>query len=126
MRSHQRENPEIILTSDASGNWGCGAFWNDHWFQYKWSHNTLGLYITAKELLLIVFAVAVWGAQWQGKSMLCRCDNEAVVAIINTGTSKDCEAMPLMRCLFFITANAPYSHSFPWLNQHSRRRPVQE
>ena len=104
MRSHQRENPEIILTSDASGNWGCGAFWNDRWFQYKWSHTTLGLHITAKELLPIVFAVAVWGAQWQGKSILCRCDNEAVVAIINTGTSKDCEAMPLMRCLFFITA----------------------
>ncbi len=26
MRSHQRANPEVTLTSDASGNWGCGAF----------------------------------------------------------------------------------------------------
>ena len=33
------------------------------------------------------------------------CDNEAVVAIINQGTSKDPEAMHLVRCLAFIMAN---------------------
>ncbi len=105
MRSHQRENSETILTSDASGNWGCGAFWNDRWFQYRWSHNTLGLHITAKELLTIAcLCSGSLGRSIAGKIDLCRCDNEAIVAIINTGTSKDCEAMPLMRCLFFITA----------------------
>ena len=43
-----------------------------------------------KELLPIVFATAVWGQHWENKkSVLCRCNNEAVVHITNTGTSKD-------------------------------------
>ena len=46
----------------------------------------------------------MWGEEWEGKSILCSCDNEAVVDIINTGTSKDPTAMGLMRCLYFITA----------------------
>ncbi len=36
--------------------------------------------------------------------MLARCDNAAVVAIINKGQSKDKEAMHLARCLAFIQA----------------------
>ena len=35
---------------------------------------------------------------------MAQCDNAAVVAIINSGTSKDCEAMHLMRCLAFTSA----------------------
>ena len=34
----------------------------------------------------------------------CRCDNAAVVAIINSGRSKDALVMHLMRCLFFFQA----------------------
>ena len=36
--------------------------------------------------------------------MLCRCDNAAVVSIVNSGSSKDPLVMHLMRSLFFITA----------------------
>ena len=25
------------LTSDASGSWGCGSFWNSRWFQLQWA-----------------------------------------------------------------------------------------
>ena len=50
------------------------------------------------------FAAAIWGHAWRGKLILCHCDNEAVVTIINSGTSKEPEAMALLRCLFFIAA----------------------
>ena len=101
----RQQNPEVILTSDASGSWGCGAYCcNGQWLQYQWSHLTAGYDITAKELLPIVFGAAIWGRDWKDKSVLCRCDNEAVVHIINTGTSRDPIAMGLMHCLFFITA----------------------
>ena len=59
-------------------------------------------YIKVKELLPIVIAAAVWWLNWFNKSILCRCDNEAVVHIIDTGTSKDPQVMGLMRCLYFI------------------------
>ena len=101
MHSLRIHNPDIILTSDASGSWGCGAYYNTRWLQYQWSHLTQGYDITAKELLPIVFAAAIWGEEWEEKSILCRCDNVAVVHIVNTGTSRDPVAMGLMRCLFF-------------------------
>ena len=28
---------DITVTSDASGNWGCGAFSGDKWFQVQWN-----------------------------------------------------------------------------------------
>ena len=83
------------------GSWGCGAYYNTKWLQYQWFHLTQGYDITAKELLPIVFAAAIWGKEWEEKPILCRCDNEAVV---NTGTSRNPVAMGLMCCLFFISA----------------------
>ena len=104
MHQLHKKNPEIILTSDASGSWGCGAFWNTEWFQYQWSAYTADLQITTKELMPIVISAAIWGPQWSGKSVQCRCDNEAVVSILNSGTSKDPTVMGLMRCLHFFAA----------------------
>ena len=104
MHSYRRQNPDVILTSDASGSWGCGAYCDGQWLQYQWSDLTVDYNITAKELLPIVFGAAMWGKDWENKSILCRCDNEAVVHIINTGTSRDPVAMSLMHCLYFISA----------------------
>lgn len=98
-------SPQAIVTSDASGNWGCGAFNSDsEWFQLQWPSSWKGVHITVKELVPIVVACAVWGKQWQGKSIRCNCDNAAVVAIVNSGRSKDALVMHIMRCLFFFQA----------------------
>ena len=97
--------PSVTLTSDASGCWGCGAFSSEGlWFQFRWPEVWAGVHITVKELLPIVVACAVWGHGWKGKTIRCRCDNAAVVAILKSGSSKDGLAMHLMRCLFFFTA----------------------
>jgi hypothetical protein len=104
MTDDKKSHPDICLTSDASGSWGCGAFVHSSWFQLKWPESFQGLHITIKELLPIVMAAAIWGEQWQNKSVLCRCDNLAAVHIINSGTSSDAHALTLLRCLHFITA----------------------
>ena len=106
MMQHSRcQHPDIFLTSDASGSWDCGAYYGTHWLQYPWSPLTKEYNITATELLpIIVLGAAVWGGKWENKSLLCRRDNEAVVHIINTGTSRDPIAMGLMCCLYFIAA----------------------
>ena len=57
-----------------------------------------------KELLPVVVACAVWGKEWNGMTIKIKCDNAAVVAIINSGRSKEHRAMHLMRCLFFFLA----------------------
>ena len=103
MTDDRKSHPDISLTSDASGTWGCGTFFNSFCFQLKWLETFQGLHITIKELLPIVIAAAILGDQWQNKSVLCRCDNLAAVHIINSGTSSDTHAMALLRCLHFVT-----------------------
>ena len=54
--------PVATITSDASGRWGCGAFTDrGEWFQFRWPAEWSSVHITAKELLPIVVACAVWG-----------------------------------------------------------------
>ena len=33
----------ITVTSDASGSWGCGAFWDDFWLQMAWDDSPEGV-----------------------------------------------------------------------------------
>ena len=97
-------SPGAVLTSDASGNWGCGAYSGPHWFMLPWTGSITDYHITVKELIPIVIAGAVWGSTWRGSTILAQCDNMAVVHIVNHGSSKNQDAMHLARCLAFITA----------------------
>ena len=100
MSSLGRCTPTVVLTSDASGTWGCGAFTSSgQWLQREWRGVWEDAHITAKELLPIVLACALWGRQWQGSTVKCFCDNAAVVAIIRSGWSKHELSMHLMRAL---------------------------
>ena len=96
--------PEITLTTDASGSWGCGAWHGDHWLQLQWDDRALPLSIATKELIPIILACAAWGRAWQGRQVLCQCDNQVVVACLKSKTSKDKEIMHLLRCLVFVEA----------------------
>ena len=74
-------SPQFMCTSDASGVWGCGSAW----FQLsetKWLHTSTSWDISAKELLPIVLASAVWDHLWSGAVVQCHCDNQAVVAVL--------------------------------------------
>ena len=99
-------NPIFTLTSDASGKWGCGAFWDKGWFQLPWKHTNCpgDANIAEKELIPIVISAAVWGKSWQGCVVQSRCDNMAVVAILKSRTSKEHSLMHLLRCLTFFEA----------------------
>ena len=62
-----RNNPGAHITSDAAGNWRCGAFSGKEWFQLQWSSSTTHHHITIQELIPIVISIALWGKQWSGK-----------------------------------------------------------
>ncbi len=59
----------------------------------------------------VALAAAVWGQDWSGQRVLCKCDNTAVVIVINSGTAKDPLLMHLMRCLFFYAAHYKFVDS---------------
>ena len=96
--------PPASVTSDASGNWGCGAYSGSEWFMLQWVGPIQSLHITVKELAPIVVAAILWGRSWGGKVIHVQCDNSAVVSIVNQGSSRNSQAMQLTRCLAFLAA----------------------
>ena len=70
---------EIHLYTDASGSYGCGAWWGVEWMQLQWPAGTEEWSIAYKELLPIVLACMVWGHWWTKHRIMVHCDNEVVV-----------------------------------------------
>ncbi len=101
-------SPDATVTSDASGTWGCGAYLGKEWFMLEWTESFRELHITVKELAPIVIAAIVWGPTWRGMSIRAKCDNSAVVAIVNSGSSRNPQAMNLVRCLAFLSATLDF------------------
>ncbi len=96
-------NEDVCLYTDSSaavGN-GFGAYCQGNWTFGVWpdSWRRLGITdsITTLEYFPILVAVHVWGERLRNKRVLFRCDNQAVVHILNTQTSKDCTIMILVR-----------------------------
>ena len=101
----QTSVPAMEVISDASGTYGYGAISLPHgWFQLEWPEIWLPVLITAKELLPIVIAAALWGHQWKYKCICFRSDNMAVVDILKSRTSGDQLLMHLLCFLVFYAA----------------------
>lgn len=98
-------SPEVFIQSDASGSWGCGAFFNGLWLQWKWPSEWLPVAIMAKEMVPIVLSCAVWGPLLTRKRVLFQCDNSGVVAAIQKGSSREPTVMNLLRSMWFFVAH---------------------
>ena len=75
---------DVLITTDASGNWGCAAIWGNQWWQWRWTSSTFNWNIAAKELFPIVLAAATWGSQWWHAQVNCHCDNLQAAANVCT------------------------------------------
>ena len=89
----------IKLFSDASGAIGFAAVFGPKWLCASWPSNLVNTHITTKELFPIVLSIEIWGLHLSNKKVLFKCDNSAVVHIINNQTSKDAVTMSLVRRL---------------------------
>ena len=98
-------NPHHHIQTDASGSWGCGAYFQGQWFQFKWDSQWQPCTIMAKELVPIVLSTAVWGPQLAKHCVLFQCDNSGVVSALQKGSAKDPVVMNLLRCLWFFVAH---------------------
>ena len=112
--------PDLEVTSDASGSLGFGAYFRGEWFSGSWTTSQGSQSIAYKELFPVVIAAHLWGPQWARRHILFRSDNEAVVYILNSRTSKIPELMRLLRHLlasaarfnfFFSSQHVPGIHN---------------
>ncbi len=86
-------------------SWDGVYFFNaGEWFNGSWSAAQQFLNIAYKELFPIVIACNVWGSKWCYRRIQFGCDNQSVVAVISSGTSKDSRLMQLLWELFLCAA----------------------
>ena len=107
-------SPDLALFTDASGTLGYGIYYSGHWIADTWPPPLQGRSIQWKELYPIALACLLWGHSWSGKKILFHCDNQAVVDIWASGTSRDPDIMHLVRSIFFSGA----THHFTILVAH--------
>ena len=69
---------------------GCGAVASHgpH-FQLQWPEKWSTIDIAPKEMAPVVIAAALWGGLWTNSQVLFRCENSAVVEVINNHSAKD-------------------------------------
>ena len=82
---------DVEVISDAAGALGFGAYFNTEWFSGAWVPSQMHQSIAHKELFPVVVVPHLWG--------LFRSDNEAVVDILISRTSKVPCIMQLLRHL---------------------------
>ena len=100
--SHQA-NFDCTIQTDASGSWGCGAFFYPHWFQYAWPAEWAPINIMAKELVPIIISCAIWaGPPYLHTS---KHNFNAIIKAWSLPSTKAYQKMYLLRCLWFITAS---------------------
>ena len=89
------------MASDSS-LFACGGVFGTHWFSLELlaSIRVRDADIAVKELSALVLSVLTWGGRCSGSRLFWGCDNQAVVAILSSGTSRNPVRMSLIR--FFV------------------------
>ena len=95
---------DLEVKSDAAGAIGFGAYSRGQWFYGAWSSVQARQSTAYQELFSVVIAAHLWGSLWARRPVLFRSDNEAVVAILTTRTSKVPALMHLLRDLLLSAA----------------------
>ena len=96
---------DMELFTDSAGNieLGCGAILGKQWAFMQWPSQWKGLEIikdiTFLELVPIAMAFEIWGEKLAGKKVILHTDNQALVSILNSNTSKSKRVMHLLRKL---------------------------
>ena len=80
-----------------------------YWIADPWPPEIQDRSIQWKELYSIALACLVWGHKWSGKKLLFDFDNQAVVAICASSTSRDPLIMHLVRSIVFSVATNYYT-----------------
>lgn len=106
--------PSVLVQSDASGCWGCGAKCERAWLQWQWSKDWVQLPIALKEMLPVTLAALTWGQHWQGRQVCFESDNTTVVSALRSYSCRQPGIMGLLRVLHFAAAE----HRFTFTSRH--------
>ena len=97
------EDCQLYTDSAAGLGMGFGALFDTRWlygvWPEEWHAQGFTADITVLELFPVLVSLVVWGSCLRNKKILFHCDNQSVVHILNTMTSKSDKIMVLVRAL---------------------------
>ena len=102
---------DLQVSADAAGSLGYGAIFQCHWFSGSWSACQVPSPIAYKEPFLVVVAAHLWGPSWASRRVEFLCNNEAVVSILKSGTSRDPQLMAILHYLSLLVVPSSFTSS---------------
>ena len=102
--SEWRDNWDFQFFTDAAASIGFGIYFANKWAQGRWPDAILlrAYSIAFLELFPIVVGLQMWGALLANSRVVFWSDNQKVVHVVNTQTSKYTDIMKLVRRLVII------------------------
>ena len=95
--------PSKIVHLDACP-YGLGAIFDSQVHALELPHQYHHVNIAYLEMLNIIVALKVWHQQWTGLKVQIKCDNQAVVSVLNSGRSRDVVLAEYARNIFLWTS----------------------
>jgi hypothetical protein len=97
-------HPDNILESDAFLG-GCGGWFLDRreYFHVLFPSHVLNqnININQLELLVVMVCVTLWNTHLFKKQILIKCDNQSVVMVLNSGSTRDLFMQTCLREILF-------------------------
>lgn len=120
----QWPEPNVLLACDASLV-GAGAVCGQQYTRKKfpgWLRVRTGN-IAHLEAFALVASLKLWTPQLRGKRFTCLCDNQAVVAVVNTGAARDGLLQQLVREVAFVAATGQFEVRLQYIASASNTLP---
>ena len=95
--------PSYFIYTDASGLKGIGGWFGHQAFSTNLPRRHKDKHINWKEAYTILYALAKWGPQLQGCTIIFMCDNETIVDALNKHTIKG-EAIHILQLIYLAAA----------------------
>ena len=98
----------LLVFTDASSEFGCGAFFQPDWLMTSWPRSFKSRFrkkMTFQEFLPILAAVTTWSNKFAGKHVKFMVDNMGTLGAWRRGRSKDRYANWVLRCIWLNAVN---------------------
>ena len=84
---------------------GLRARFNNQVYQFKDNEVPCSFSIVHLEMWNVLIALRVWANEWNNCSSVIKCDNEAVVSVVNSGVTRDSALAAMARNIWLTTAS---------------------
>ena len=106
MYEHKKSDSTLELDTCLMGMGGC---WGQYVYHLPINRGFANLDIVHLEMVNILMALCLFGRAWSGTRILVKCDNDAVVKVLNAGKARDAFLGACAHNIWYLAATADIS-----------------